>query len=127
MVWMITIPVVADIPVTYRPVTAQADKEIFAVVVRIYIPKCEPWSSTIAHPIMIPGPYRLAAYPATVISVCMVIVITVSYQIGPVVVYNARRPYCCVTVNTGSITSLDTVYCCLVVYNGCLLLWNDLS
>jgi hypothetical protein len=124
---MIAIPVVADMSVAYRPVAAQTDEEVFAMIVRVTVPKCEPRASTIVYPETIAGPDCSAAYPVMVVSVYMVIASSVSYQMGPVVVFYTRRSYCCVTMDTSPISSPDTVYCCLIVYNSRPLLWNSLS
>jgi len=91
VIWMAAVPVVAGIAVTERPVTAQADEHVLAVVVRIHIPEREPWPAIVIKSEAESRPDGPAADTVVVISVNVVIVISVAYQMRPVIIDYARR------------------------------------
>jgi hypothetical protein len=76
---VIAIPVVAHASIFYRPVSADADEDIFAVIIRIDIPECPARTPVVAHKVVIARPYYPVAYSPVVIYVCVVIVIAVVY------------------------------------------------
>ena len=87
------IPVIAAIPVPSRPVATQTDENVFAVIVRINIPKREAISpTTVVQKKTIPGPYCSVAQAVTAVNIYILTVINVSYFIGTVMVYHCRRP-----------------------------------
>ena len=53
---MTTIPIVADITVFHRPITSKADKDVFAMIVRVHVPENKAWAKTIAD-------YKTKAWP----------------------------------------------------------------
>ncbi len=46
---MAAIPVIAEVSVFYRPESAQADEDIFAMVVWMDIAKCEMWAAAVVN------------------------------------------------------------------------------
>jgi hypothetical protein len=83
---MTSIPVIAGVSVTERPVTAKAYEQVLAVVVRIHIPEREPWPTVVTNREAIPRPDNPAADTVVVVSVNVVTVISATYQIRPVVI-----------------------------------------
>jgi len=92
VIGMAAVPVVAGISVTERPVTAQADEHVLAMIIRIHITEREPWPAAVMHRKTIPRPDGPAADTVVVISVNVVMVIRVSDQVRPVMIDDARRP-----------------------------------
>jgi len=73
------VPVVAEIAVVQGPITAQADKDVLAVVVRIAIRERGVRSPVVVQHEVIPGPDRSMASSVLEIPVDMVVVKGVSY------------------------------------------------
>ena len=100
VIGMAAVPVVAGISVTARPVTAQADEHILAMIVRIDISERKPWPAIVVHREAKSRPDGPAADSVVVISVNVVMVIRISDKVRPVVIEHARRPERIVTVQS---------------------------
>lgn len=83
---MTTIPIIAGVSVTEGPVPAKADEQVFALVVRIDIAEREPWPAAVVHCETKSRPDSPAADTVVVVSVSIVTVIRVTYQMRPVVI-----------------------------------------
>jgi hypothetical protein len=77
VIGMAAIPVVASISVTVRPVAAQANEHVLAMIIRIHITECEPWPAAVMHREAKTRPDGPAADTVMVISVNVVIMIRV--------------------------------------------------
>jgi len=76
------IPVVADVPVMDGPVSAQTDKDISAVIVRIHISECEVRPPIIINRIVISGPYYSVPYPVVPVSIYVLVAMSVFYRVA---------------------------------------------
>jgi hypothetical protein len=63
------------------PVSAQADEEIFAVIVRIHIPECEVRPPIVINGIVISGPYYSVPYPMMPVSVYVFVARMIFYHV----------------------------------------------
>jgi len=63
----------------YGPVSAQADKDISAVIVRIHIPERKVWPPSVVNRIVVSGPYDSVAYPVVAVPVYMLVAMGASY------------------------------------------------
>ena len=116
VIGMTTVPVIAGIPITERPVAAQADEHIFTMVIRIHITERKPWPAIVMHCEAILRPDGPAPDPVMVVSVNVVMMIRISDQVRPVVIDHARRPEHIITVQT-CFVSTNVGYSCFVDYS----------
>jgi hypothetical protein len=106
------IPIIAGVSVTNRPVPAQADEQVLAVIVRIHIPECEPWPAIIIKRETKSRPDSPRADTVVVISVGIVTAKRVPDHVRPVVKDHARRPEGVVTMQTRAV-STDAGHSCI--------------
>jgi len=64
----------------YGPVSAQTDKDISAVIVRIHIPECEVRPPIVINGIAISGPYYSVPYPMVPVSVYVLVAMMMFYH-----------------------------------------------
>ena len=83
---MASVPVIAGVCVSYRPVAAYAYEDISAEMVWINIPKRIVSTIAIIYGIMVAGPDYSVAYPVIAVSVYVLVAVNVPYRIGAVVV-----------------------------------------
>jgi len=78
---MAAIPVIAGVPVTYWPVTADADEYILAKIIRVNRPECKIRSPIIVNDIIVFRPDNPVAYPMMTVPVNMLMAIYVFYYL----------------------------------------------
>ncbi len=97
---MAAVPIVAGVPVTARPVTAQADEHIFSMIIRVNISEREPWPAIVMNREAKSRPDGPAADTVVIISVNVIMMIRIPDKVRPVVVEQSRGPERIVTVQT---------------------------
>lgn len=83
---MTSVPIIACVSVTEGPVSAEADKQVLALVVRIDIAEREPWPAAVVHCETKSRPDAPAADTVVVVSVSVAMVICLAYQVRLVVI-----------------------------------------
>lgn len=90
VVRVVAIPIVPSVPVAQRPVAAQADKDVLAMVVRIEVPVRVVSPVMVTDNAVVPGPDYSVAQSIVVVSKGMVVVMRVRDPVGPVVIEHSR-------------------------------------
>ena len=80
------VPIVARVAVTERPVTAQADKHILPMIIRIDITEREPWPAIVMNREAKSRPDSPAADTVVIISVNVIMMIRIPDKVRPVVI-----------------------------------------
>jgi len=80
------VPIVARVAVTERPVTAQADKHILPMIIRVNISEREPWPAIVMNREAKSRPDGPAADTVVIISVNVIMMIRIPDQVRPVVI-----------------------------------------
>ena len=86
------IPVVAGVSVSHWPISTKTNKDVFAVIVRIKVPKCEAMSPVVVNYETTPRPDYSVAYPIVAVEVYVLIPTGMSNYIGTFAIYYGRRP-----------------------------------
>ena len=92
IVRMAAIPVIADTSVFYRPVVAQTDKDVFAMIVWINISESEVRAAVVVNEVAISRPDYSVVYPTRVASMSASMVMNVSYRTAAVTTSMAWAP-----------------------------------
>jgi len=100
---MTAIPVITDVPVTYWPVTADADEYVLAKIIRINRPVCEIRSPIVVNNIIVSGPDNPVAYPMMIVPVNMLMAIYVFYYLCMFQVWSVRRPFSFISMSAGCV------------------------
>ena len=93
IVWVAAIPVITAIAVIKGPVSAQADKDISSVIIRIEISKREVRPPVIVHNEPMRRQDRRMAYLVVVIYIYMLVFVNICYNMGTFAIPPMRCPF----------------------------------